>query len=141
MARWSGRWWWRRSTYVSTGRVSRSWWCTGRCTWQGWTTGKTSGGARWRRHRRPCCGELVSGGGAKEIMKPVKPGKGQQGMARSFNHAYQGLVYAVRTQRNMRFHVATSAVVLVLSLLVGVSKLELAILILVITAVFVTEML
>jgi diacylglycerol kinase (ATP) len=51
------------------------------------------------------------------------------------------LVYAVRTQRNMRFHVVAAAVILVLSLLVGVSKLELAILILVITAVFVTEML
>ncbi len=74
-------------------------------------------------------------------MKPAKPAKGQQGVARSFNHAYRGLVYAVRTQRNMRFHVVAAAVVLVLSLLVGVSKLELALLILVIAAVFVTEML
>lgn len=74
-------------------------------------------------------------------MKPAKPVKGQQGVARSFNHAYRGLVYAVRTQRNMRFHVVASAVVLVLSLLVGVSKLELAILVLVMAAVFVTEML
>ena len=65
--------------------------------------------------------------------------KGQQ-VARSFNHAYRGLVYAVRTQRNMRFHVVASAVVLVLSLLVGVSKLELAMLVLVIMAVFVTEL-
>jgi diacylglycerol kinase (ATP) len=40
----------------------------------------------------------------------------------------------------MRFHVVASAVVLVLSLLVGVSKLELAILVLVIMAVFVSEM-
>ena len=66
--------------------------------------------------------------------------KGQQGVARSFNHAYQGLIYAVRTQRNMRFHVVASAGVLVLSLLVGVSRLELAILVLVIMFVFVTEM-
>jgi diacylglycerol kinase (ATP) len=41
----------------------------------------------------------------------------------------------------MRFHVLASAVVLVVSVLVGVSKLELAILVLVIAAVFVTEML
>jgi diacylglycerol kinase (ATP) len=74
-------------------------------------------------------------------VKPAKPAKGQQGVTRSFNHAYRGLVYAVRTQRNMRAHVVAAAVVLVLSLLVGVSKLELAILILVIAAVFVTEML
>ena len=59
-----------------------------------------------------------------------KPVKGQQKIARSFNHAYRGLVYAVRTQRNMRFHVVVAVVVLVLSLLVGVSKLELAILVL-----------
>ena len=41
----------------------------------------------------------------------------------------------------MRFHVLASAVVLVLSLLVGVTKLELAMLVLVIMAVFVTELL
>jgi diacylglycerol kinase (ATP) len=41
----------------------------------------------------------------------------------------------------MRFHIVVAAVILVLSLLVGVSKVELAILVLVIAAVFVTEML
>jgi len=61
-------------------------------------------------------------------------------VVRSFDHAYRGLVYAVRTQRNMRFHVLVSAAVLLLSLLVGVTKLELAVLVLVIVAVFVTEM-
>ena len=76
----------------------------------------------------------------KGSAKAARPVKGQQGVARSFNHAYRGLIYAVRTQRNMRFHVVASAVVLVLSLLVGVSKLELAMLVIVIMAVFVTEM-
>ena len=66
--------------------------------------------------------------------------KGQQGVARSFDLAYRGLIYAVRTQRNMRFHVIVAALVLLASLLVGVSKLELAVLILVILVVFVTEM-
>ena len=69
-----------------------------------------------------------------------QPRKGQQGVARSFEHAYRGLIYAVRTQRNMRFHVVLAAAVLLGSLLVGVSKLELAVLILVILLVFVTEM-
>jgi len=64
----------------------------------------------------------------------------QQGVAHSFNHAYRGLIYAVRTQRNMRFHIVAAAIVLVLSLLVGVSKLELAILVLVIMAIFIAEM-
>ncbi|CAN5686109.1 diacylglycerol kinase [soil metagenome] len=66
--------------------------------------------------------------------------KSQQNVAKSFNHAYRGVVYAVRTQRNMRFHVAASFAVLILSLLVGVTKLELAALILAIMLVLITEM-
>ncbi len=72
--------------------------------------------------------------------KERKPGKGQQGIARSFNHAYRGIIYAIRTQRNMRFHVVVSLAVLVLGLLLGVSALELAVLVLVIAVVLVTEM-
>jgi diacylglycerol kinase (ATP) len=81
---------------------------------------------------------LVLGRGKGRVANPAK---GQQGVARSFNHAYRGLIYAVRTQRNMRFHIVAAVTILVLSLLVNVSKLELAILVLVIMAVFVTEML
>ncbi len=78
---------------------------------------------------------------APEGKQPAKePAKGQQGMARSFEHAYRGLIYAVRTQRNMRFHVVAATLVLIASLLVGVSKLQLALLVLVILFVFVTEM-
>jgi diacylglycerol kinase (ATP) len=72
--------------------------------------------------------------------KGRRPIKGQQGVARSFDHAYRGLIYAVRTQRNMRFHVVVAALVLVASLFLGVSKFELAVLVLVIVAVFITEM-
>jgi diacylglycerol kinase (ATP) len=66
--------------------------------------------------------------------------KGQQGVPRSFEHAYRGLVFAVRTQRNMRIHVIIATLVLVASLLVGVRKLELAVLVLVILLVLITEM-
>jgi diacylglycerol kinase (ATP) len=72
--------------------------------------------------------------------KGKQPVKGQQGVARSFDHAYRGLIFAVRTQRNMRFRVVAATVVLVGSLFLGVSKLELAVLVLVIMFVFVTEM-
>jgi diacylglycerol kinase (ATP) len=72
--------------------------------------------------------------------KAKQPVKGQQGVARSFDHAYRGLIYAVRTQRNMRFHVVAATVVLVGSLFLGVSKLELTVLVLVIMFVFVTEL-
>ncbi len=74
------------------------------------------------------------------VKKAQGPAKGQQGVGRSFEHAYRGLVSAVRTQRNMRFHVFAAVGVLVGSLLVGVSELELAVLVLTILVVFVTEM-
>jgi diacylglycerol kinase (ATP) len=74
---------------------------------------------------------------AREGKQPLK---GQQSVARSFDHAYRGLIFAVRTQRNMRFHVVAAAVVLIGSLFLDVSKLELAVLVLVIMFVFVTEM-
>ena len=78
---------------------------------------------------------------AREGKQPAKElAKGQQGVARSFEHAYRGLIYAVRTQRNMRFHVVAATLVLIASLLVGVSKLQLGLLVLVILFVFVTEM-
>src|SRR3712207_4448551 len=95
--------------------------------------GKTSREARWPRLRRPPWGLRVANKGKQAI-------KGQQGVVRSFDHAYRGLIYAVRTQRNMRFHVVAATVVLVGSLFLGVSKLELAVLVLVIMFVFVTEM-
>lgn len=76
----------------------------------------------------------------KDLEKEGKPGKGQQGVAQSFNHAYRGIIYAIRTQRNMRFHVVASLVVLVVSLLLGVNAIELSVLALVITVVFVTEL-
>ena len=69
-----------------------------------------------------------------------KQRKQQQSVAGSFGHAYRGMVYAVKTQRNMRFHVVVALGVMVLSVLVGVSKLELAALVMVIMIVFVTEM-
>src|SRR3712207_2120203 len=50
------------------------------------------------------------------------------------------MISAVRTQRNMRFHVVVAVAVLVGSLFLGVSKLELAVLVLTILLVFVTEL-
>jgi diacylglycerol kinase (ATP) len=72
--------------------------------------------------------------------KVERRGKCQQSVVSSFEHAYRGMIYAVRTQRNMRFHVVVAVVVLVASLLLGVSKLELAVLVLTILFVFVTEL-
>src|ERR671917_1563376 len=95
--------------------------------------GKISRGARCPGRRRPSWELCVA-------PKDKQPMKGQQGVPRSFEHAYRGLIYAVRTQRNMRIHVIIAALVLIASLLTGVSKLELAVLVLVILLVLITEL-
>lgn len=74
------------------------------------------------------------------MARKVKEVDKQQSVARSFNHAYRGLVYAVRTQRNMRVHVIIAALVLGASLFFGVSALELAALVLTIMVVLISEM-
>ena len=70
-----------------------------------------------------------------------EPKKGQQGVGRSFQHAYQGIVAAVRTQRNLRFHFFAALGVLIAGLILGVSALEMAVLVLTICFIFVVEML
>lgn len=58
----------------------------------------------------------------------------------SFNHAFQGLVYAVRHQRNMRIHVVVAFLVLVGSVLLNVSRLELIAIFIAIAFVLIAEM-
>jgi len=58
----------------------------------------------------------------------------------SFNCAFQGVIYAVRTQRNMRVHLLIAMVVLIAAVVVSVSESELIALILVIAFVLITEM-
>jgi diacylglycerol kinase (ATP) len=69
------------------------------------------------------------------------PKKGQQGVGRSFAHAYDGLVAVVRTQRNMRIHVLVAVFVLAAAVLLGLDAVELAVVVLTIVVVFATEML
>jgi diacylglycerol kinase (ATP) len=70
-----------------------------------------------------------------------EPEKGQQGVGRSFQHAYQGIVSAARTQRNLRIHFSVALGVLIAGLILGVSALEMAVLVLTICFIFVVEML
>lgn len=64
----------------------------------------------------------------------------KRGLTDSFNHAIDGLVYAIRTQRNMRIHVITSVLVLTASLVFQIPKSEVLILALAITAVIAAEL-
>ncbi len=59
----------------------------------------------------------------------------------SFAFAWQGIVHVVRTQRNMRVHLGAAAAVLAAAALLGVSRVELAVLLLCIMAVLSLEML
>lgn len=58
----------------------------------------------------------------------------------SFNHAIEGIIYTVRTQRNMKIHMFVAILVLFFSLFFDFSKLEMVILLLTITLVIVLEM-
>jgi diacylglycerol kinase (ATP) len=62
-------------------------------------------------------------------------------LVETFNYAFQGVVHALRTHRNMRLHVLIAAAVLIAAIFLGVSRLELIALLLSITFVLVAEML
>ncbi len=58
----------------------------------------------------------------------------------SFDYAIQGIVYALRTQRNMRLHMLAAAAVLVAALVLGVDRFEMVALLFVIGLVLVAEL-
>jgi diacylglycerol kinase (ATP) len=59
----------------------------------------------------------------------------------SVNLAIEGIIYAVRTQRHMRYHFFAALAALVLSLLLNISRLEFILLCMAIVVVLVAEML
>ena len=63
-----------------------------------------------------------------------------RGLLWSFNYAIEGIVYALRTQRNMRFHALATLVVLVAAMWFRISGLELIALFFAICLVLVTEL-
>lgn len=58
----------------------------------------------------------------------------------SFNNAFDGVVYAFKTQRNIRLHFLTAGIVLLVSLVLKLTKVEVIMLLGVIAFVIVTEM-
>ena len=57
------------------------------------------------------------------------------------NVAIEGIIYSVKTQRHMRYHLVAALVVLLVGLMVNVSRIELILLCMAIVLVLVTEML
>lgn len=66
--------------------------------------------------------------------------KSRRSILWSFNYAIEGIVWALRTQRNMRVHIALAVAAAIASLLLGVSKLELALIVFAISLVFAAEL-
>jgi diacylglycerol kinase (ATP) len=70
----------------------------------------------------------------------MTPERRRTTLFRSFDHAFQGLVYSVRHQRNMRIHFAVAAVVLVASVFLDVSRVELVVVCVTIAFVLMAEL-
>src|SRR5436853_3875624 len=74
---------------------------------------------------------------------PELPHTQQSGWIRfiaGFGHAFNGLRYALRTQRNMRVHVIIALVVTIASILLHLSPIEFALIFIAITGVLIAEM-
>lgn len=61
-------------------------------------------------------------------------------LLQSFNHAFQGMVHAVRSQRNMRIHLAVAVVVLVASVFLNLTRLEFVAVLVAISLVLMMEL-
>ncbi len=62
-------------------------------------------------------------------------------MVDSFNYAIEGTIEAIRNEKHMKFHIFSSILVLILAILTNASKVEIMILSLTISFVFITELL
>ncbi|ABR49170.1 diacylglycerol kinase [Alkaliphilus metalliredigens QYMF] len=58
----------------------------------------------------------------------------------SFNYAFEGIIYALKTQRNMKIHFVVSIVILIMSLFFELTRIEILILLMTISLVIIAEM-
>jgi diacylglycerol kinase (ATP) len=77
---------------------------------------------------------------AREPDTSARPHRTATPLIQSFNYAFEGVIWTLRSQRNMRIHFAVATVVLVLAFAYDVTKLELIALLLAISFVLVAEM-
>jgi len=68
------------------------------------------------------------------------PPRRKPSLFQSFNHAAEGIIHALRTQRNLWIHFTIAAAVLVAAVAFGVTKIELISLLIAITFVLVAEL-
>lgn len=82
--------------------------------------------------------ELKKGEG--EDFKPLKLTHGQK-FLKGFDYAYEGLVYAINHEKNMKFHILASILVLIASLFFNLSRVEMMFLVFSIAFVIALELL
>ncbi len=73
------------------------------------------------------------------VKKKDEP-KGKRAFIGGFDHAWEGIVRAVRTQRNMRFHALAAVAVVVAGVLLRVGVVEFVVLLLAISLVMAMEL-
>jgi diacylglycerol kinase (ATP) len=66
--------------------------------------------------------------------------RGAPSLIQSFNYAFEGVIWVLKRERNMRLHVAAAVIVMVLAVVLDASKLELIALLLAIALVLIAEM-
>ena len=88
---------------------------------------------------RPPAGAPDDGRSTPEPPRGYGPGRST--LLESFNHAFEGLVYVFRYQRNMRVHFALALAVLGVSLLYDLTRVELLVVFAAIAFVLIAEML
>lgn len=72
--------------------------------------------------------------------KPESKGPGEK-FVKGFDYAFEGLVFAINNEKNMKFHILASILVLLVSLFLNVSRVEMMFLIFSITFVISCELL
>jgi undecaprenol kinase/diacylglycerol kinase (ATP) len=81
---------------------------------------------------------------SKPAVSPVPPSSAPKSawakFIASFGYAFQGLWYALRTQRNARVHAVVASVATILGIVLHISAVEFAIIFIAIAGVFVAEM-
>lgn len=58
----------------------------------------------------------------------------------SFNYAVEGVIYALSTEKNMKIHFGIALIILIFSLFMGLTKIELMVLLLTMSSVIIAEM-
>ncbi len=77
---------------------------------------------------------------SQQILPPTEPASAWRKFIASFGYAFSGLWYALRTQRNVRVHVAIGVLAIILGIVLRISAVEFALVFVAITSVFIAEM-